>query len=56
VLKAKHIPTGEVVALKHVPLRKLDDGLPHDVLREIKALQQITHPNVSAASQVPRLP
>lgn len=41
VFKAKHIQSGELVALKKVPLRKLDDGIPNQALREIKALQEI---------------
>ncbi|CAI8052514.1 Cyclin-dependent kinase 20 [Geodia barretti] len=40
VLKAKHLQTGEVVALKKIPLKKLDDGIPNSVLREMKALQE----------------
>lgn len=46
VFKAKQIQSGEVVALKKVALRKLEDGMPNTALREIKALQQIEHPNV----------
>lgn len=46
VFKAKQIQSGEVVALKKVALRKLEDGVPNTALREIKALQQIEHPNV----------
>ncbi|XP_072016760.1 cyclin-dependent kinase 20-like [Amphiura filiformis] len=41
VFKAKHIESGDIVALKKVPLRKLDDGIPNTALREIKALQEI---------------
>nr|CAB3229415.1 cyclin-dependent kinase 20-like [Phallusia mammillata] len=41
VFKAKHIESGEVVALKKVPLRKIEDGIPNQALREIKALQEI---------------
>lgn len=41
VFKAKHIESGEIVALKKVPLRKLEDGIPNTALREIKALQEI---------------
>ncbi|XP_071960531.1 cyclin-dependent kinase 20-like [Antedon mediterranea] len=41
VFKAKHIETGAVVALKKVPLRKWEDGIPNTALREIKALQEI---------------
>lgn len=33
--------TGETVALKKVALRKLEDGIPNQALREIKALQEI---------------
>uniref|UniRef100_A0A3P9JDA6 Cyclin-dependent kinase 20 n=1 Tax=Oryzias latipes TaxID=8090 RepID=A0A3P9JDA6_ORYLA len=41
VFKAKHVQTGETVALKKVALRKLEDGIPNQALREIKALQEI---------------
>ncbi|KAK4473732.1 hypothetical protein MN116_003074 [Schistosoma mekongi] len=41
VLKAKHIESGELVALKKVPLRRIADGIPNTALREIKALQFI---------------
>eukprot|EP00118_Oscarella_pearsei_P010610 m.66115 g.66115 ORF g.66115 m.66115 type:complete len:214 (+) comp35364_c0_seq15:33-674(+) len=41
VTKAKRIETGELVALKKVPLRRLEDGIPNTALREIKALQEI---------------
>ncbi|XP_076448485.1 cyclin-dependent kinase 20-like [Babylonia areolata] len=41
VLKAKHIESGEVVALKKVSLRNPEEGIPNTALREIKALQQI---------------
>ncbi|KAJ1552616.1 Cyclin-dependent kinase 20, partial [Cladochytrium tenue] len=46
VLKALFVETGEVVALKKLPLRRLDDGVPASILREIKALMAISHPNV----------
>ncbi|XP_066914524.1 cyclin-dependent kinase 20-like [Clytia hemisphaerica] len=46
VFKAKKKQSGEVVALKKIALRKLEDGVPNTVIREIKALQQIEHPNV----------
>ncbi|XP_031800637.1 cyclin-dependent kinase 20 isoform X4 [Sarcophilus harrisii] len=41
VFKAKHVETGETVALKKVALRRLEDGIPNQALREIKALQEI---------------
>ena len=39
VLRAKHTSSGRAVALKKIPLRRLDQGLPLAVVREIKALQ-----------------
>lgn len=41
VLQAKHKASGEVVALKKIALKKLEDGIPNTALREIKALQEI---------------
>lgn len=38
---------GRIVALKKVSLKRLDDGIPNRVLREIKALQELKHVNVS---------
>jgi serine/threonine protein kinase len=47
VFKAKLIESGEVVALKKVSLRKLEDGLPNTAVREIKALKEIEeHENI----------
>ncbi|TGZ60448.1 hypothetical protein CRM22_008523 [Opisthorchis felineus] len=39
VLKARHIESGEYVALKKVPLRKIANGIRSTALREIKTLQ-----------------
>ncbi|KAJ3119903.1 Cyclin-dependent kinase 20 [Nowakowskiella sp. JEL0407] len=53
VLKAKFIETGETVALKKIPLRKLeDDGIPNTILREIKALQELKHENIVKLREV----
>uniref|UniRef100_A0A2I3GWH7 Cyclin-dependent kinase 20 n=1 Tax=Nomascus leucogenys TaxID=61853 RepID=A0A2I3GWH7_NOMLE len=41
VFKAKHVKTGEIVALKKVALGRLEDGIPNQALREIKALQEM---------------
>lgn len=41
VLKGIHLPTGRKVALKKLFLKNLDDGIPLNVMREIKTLQQI---------------
>ncbi|EDV28998.1 uncharacterized protein TRIADDRAFT_20272 [Trichoplax adhaerens] len=50
VFKAKHVQVrgnGEVVALKKIHLKKIDDGIPNNILREIKTLQAITeHENI----------
>lgn len=41
--------SGQVVAIKIVALRKIEDGIPNTALREIKALRQIEDsPYVSA--------
>ena len=47
VMKAKKKETGQIVALKKVPLKRLDEGIPNNILREIKALQQIDNEYVS---------
>ncbi|CAH0594227.1 unnamed protein product [Chrysodeixis includens] len=39
VFKARHIPTGREVALKKILIKNLEDGIPVNVMREIKALQ-----------------
>nr|XP_027216046.1 cyclin-dependent kinase A-2-like [Penaeus vannamei] len=41
VVRAKHNLTGKTVALKKIPLRRLDQGMPTTALREIKALREI---------------
>lgn len=41
VMKAIHIPTGRKIALKKLLLKNLDDGIPLNVMREIKTLQHI---------------
>jgi cell cycle related kinase len=41
VLRGQHLGTGQEVALKKVLLKKLEDGIPTTVIREIKALQEV---------------
>ncbi|KAF6018383.1 CDK20 [Bugula neritina] len=41
VSKAKNIESGEIVAIKKVALRKIEDGIPNTALREIQALREI---------------
>lgn len=50
VVKAKHNLSGRSVALKKIPLRRLEQGMPANSLREIKALQQIQSQYVSTQS------
>jgi hypothetical protein len=40
-VSALFLQTGEIVALKKVALRRLEEGVPNQALREIKALQEI---------------
>lgn len=47
VVRARHNNTGSLVALKKVPLRRLDQGMPTTALREIKALKEINSHHVS---------
>uniref|UniRef100_T1ISK1 Cyclin-dependent kinase 20 n=1 Tax=Strigamia maritima TaxID=126957 RepID=T1ISK1_STRMM len=41
VLKGKDLQNGDIVALKRITLKKVTDGIPLNLLREIKALQMI---------------
>ncbi|XP_069689197.1 cyclin-dependent kinase 20 [Periplaneta americana] len=41
VLRGQHLDTGQEVALKKVLLKRLEDGIPNTVIREIKALQEV---------------
>mmetsp|Transcript_20814 Transcript_20814/g.57765 ORF Transcript_20814/g.57765 Transcript_20814/m.57765 type:complete len:315 (+) Transcript_20814:141-1085(+) len=52
VSTAQHEETGEVLALKRVIVRQPDAGLPDNLLREMKALQCIEHPNVVRLHEV----
>lgn len=48
VLKAydNNSPVPKAVALKKILLKKIDDGIPVTVLREVKTLQLLKHPYV----------
>ncbi|XP_021945954.1 cyclin-dependent kinase 20 [Folsomia candida] len=47
VLQARHSISGDIVALKKVTLKKIStEGIPVQMVREIKALQCIEHENV----------
>ena len=45
-MRAQYIQTGETVALKKVPVGRIETGgIPISILREVKALQVMDHPN-----------
>jgi len=46
VYKAKQLETGRIVALKKIRIRRLEEGIPKNLLREIKTLEYIEHPHV----------
>ncbi|KAG1663541.1 hypothetical protein FOA52_003169 [Chlamydomonas sp. UWO 241] len=47
VVLARVVETGAVVAIKRIHIRKSTaDGLPDNVLREVRALQVLDHPNI----------
>jgi cell cycle related kinase len=57
VLKSIRIATGQIVALKKIPLRNKSGGgdyggIPNNIVREIKTLQQLCHPNVFTSHRV----
>jgi serine/threonine protein kinase len=41
-----------MVALKKVKIRKADDGLPKEFLREVESLKYVLHPNVIKIREV----
>mmetsp|Transcript_9654 Transcript_9654/g.18835 ORF Transcript_9654/g.18835 Transcript_9654/m.18835 type:complete len:254 (+) Transcript_9654:1398-2159(+) len=43
VYKALHLSTGNIVALKKIRIRKLDEGLPKTVTREISVCRELDH-------------
>lgn len=46
VFLGHHKPTGTRVALKKVILAKLDDGIPTQIIRELRSLCQLEHDNI----------
>jgi serine/threonine protein kinase len=46
VHKARHVDTGEVVALKKMRLEGEEDGVPATALREIAILRELRHVNI----------
>eukprot|EP00906_Rhabdomonas_costata_P008328 RCo011868 len=52
VYKAKHVTTGEIVALKKIRLESHKEGFPITAVREIKLLRQMKHNNVIALREM----
>lgn len=48
VLKAKHLASGKIVALKRIFTKSEQEGFPMTSLREIKVLKNVSHPNVAS--------
>ena len=46
VLSGYYNATGSQVALKKVPINRLDEGLPSCVVREMLSLQRLNHPHI----------
>lgn len=54
VLKAydNACPNARQVALKRILLKRMDDGIPIPIVREVKTLQRLKHPYVSGISSL----
>ena len=52
MFKAIDQSTGEYVALKRIKIRKTEDGVPKEFVREMEALQRVLHPNVIKVKEV----
>jgi cell cycle related kinase len=51
VFLARHLPTGVLVALKKVRIKKPSDGLPRVLLREVQAMEKLSSSDSSAHSR-----
>ena len=52
VFKAIDQRTNTVVALKRVKIRRADDGIPKEFVREVETVQRFDHPNIIKISEV----
>ena len=52
VFKAIDQRNNSVVALKRVKIRKVEDGIPKEFVREVEALQRFYHENIIKISEV----
>ena len=53
VHKARHVETGEIVALKKMRLEDEEDGVPATALREVSILRELKHPNIIECAHLP---
>ena len=44
--------TNSIVALKRIKIRKTEDGIPKEFVREVEAVQRFDHPNIIKISEV----
>ena len=52
VFKAVDQKTDSLVALKKVKIRKAEEGLPQEFLREVETLQRLKHPNIITINEI----
>jgi serine/threonine protein kinase len=52
VFKAIDQRSNKLVALKKVKIRKADEGLPKEFLREVESLKYVTHENVIKIKEI----
>ena len=52
VFKARDLQTQQLKALKRVRIRKTEDGMPMEFVREVESLQRVVHPNVVRLEQI----
>lgn len=52
VFRARHLPTGDIVAIKKLKLEKETNGFPITSLREIRTLMMARHENVVHVREV----
>ena len=52
VFKAIDQRNNSIVALKRVKIRKVEDGIPKEFVREVEALQRFDHENIIKISEV----
>jgi len=46
VYKAKHVVSGDTIALKKIRLEQEDEGVPPTAIREISLLKELHHVNI----------